>query len=141
MTRRLFLWLPLAAFLRADSAQDAVTLIASAAENLSAGNVDLFLAVFDPAMPGYEKFRANVLGLVGQADLGCSIEVTGNEGDEVSRAVELDWVLRIDQKTAHPDDPHATARRQMTVKCRVKKSGKNWRVVSFEPPELFAPPA
>jgi hypothetical protein len=138
MTRRLLLLLPLAACLRADSERQVVDLIGSAAAGLSAGKPELFLEAFDPAMPGYQKLRADVIGLSSQADLSCSIEVVSNQGDDASRAVELDWILRIDQKTGRRGEPHTTDRRQRTVKCQVRKLGKRWRVVSFEPQDFFA---
>jgi hypothetical protein len=126
MTRRLLLLIPLAC-LRAGSEEEVEDLIASAASALSAGKPELFLEAFDPSMPDFEKLRYEVVGLTGQADLSCSIEVLGNEGDDAVRTLTLDWILRID--------------RQKTVKCRVKKNGKKWRIVSFDPLDLFAPPA
>jgi hypothetical protein len=73
---------------------------------------------------------------LGAADIECSIEVTGNQGDDASRVLELDWILRIDSR-----QPGAgSIRRQETVKCSLRKTGKKWRIVAFEPIELFAPP-
>jgi hypothetical protein len=136
MTRRLLCLLPLAGCLRADSPQEAVDLISSAATGLSAGKPEVFLEAFDPAMPGYEKLRDAVTALLGAADIECSIEVTGNQGDDASRVLELDWILRIDSR-----QPGAgSIRRQETVKCSLRKTGKKWRIVAFEPIELFAPP-
>jgi hypothetical protein len=135
MTRRLLLLAPLAACLRADSQQEVEALVASAAGGLSAGRPELFLEAFDPAMPEFEKLRNAVVGLTSRADLSCFVEVLRDEGDETARALELDWTLRIEKR-----DGGAT-RRQKTVKCRARKNGRTWRIVSFEPLELFAPPA
>ena len=133
MTRRLLLlFLPLAAALRADSAKDAEDLIASAANGLSTGKPEEFLEAFDPAMPDFEKLRSAAVGLISQGEVSCSIEILRNEGDDAVRTLELDWILRIEQK------PGST-RRQKTVKCQIKKIGKKWRIVSFEPLDLFAP--
>jgi hypothetical protein len=136
MTRRLLLLLPLAACLRADSEKDARDLIASAAGALSAGKVELFLDAFDPAMPGFDKLRYNVVGLTSQADVSCNIEVISNEGDDTARSLTLDWILTIERM----DNGLPTTRRQKTVKCQLKKTGKKWRIVSFDPLDLFAPP-
>ncbi|MEI9972442.1 MAG: hypothetical protein WDO73_10545 [Ignavibacteriota bacterium] len=136
MTRRLVLLLPLAACLHADSAQEVRDLIASTAGALSAEKVALFLDSFDRAMPGFDKLRRDVEGLTSQADIGCSIEITGNDGDDKVRTLTLDWILTIDKK----DDSPGTIRRQKTVTCQVKKVGKNWRIVSFEPLDLFVSP-
>jgi len=137
MTRRLLIFLPIAACLRADSEREVVDLITEAASSLSAGKPEMFLEAFDPSMPEFEKLRAAVVGLVSQADLSCSIEVLSNQGDDAARTLELDWILRID----HRDGSPGSTRRQIAVKCQVRKNGKKWRIVSFDPLELFAPPA
>jgi len=137
MTRRLLLLIPLAACLRADSESEVEDLIVSAAGALSAGKPELFLEAFDPAMPDFDKLRYAIIGLASQADLSCSIEVLSNEGDDDARTLTLDWILRID----HKDNIPGAERRQKTVKCRVKRNGKKWRIVSFDPLDLFAPPA
>ena len=137
MTRRLLLLLPLAACLRADAEKEVEDLIASAATGLSAGKPEVFLEAFDPSMPEFEKLRNEVAGLTSQADLSCSIEELSNEGDDAVRTLTLDWILRIDPKDNNP----GSTRRQKTVKCRIGKNGKKWRIVSFDPLDLFAPPA
>jgi hypothetical protein len=136
MTRRLLFLLPLAACLRADSRREVVDLITSAATGLSAGKPEVFLEAFDPAMPGYEKLSNAVTALVGAAEIECSIEVTSNEGDDVTRALELDWILRIDRR----DHGAGSVHRQQTVKCSLRKTGKNWRIVALEPLDFFDPP-
>jgi len=135
MTRRLLVLLPLAACLRADSEKDARDLIASLADALSAGKAELFLDSFDRAMPDYDKLRFNVAGLVEQADVSCNVEITVNEGDDSERTLTLAWILTIEPKQ---DSPGATER-EKTVKCRLKKVGRKWKIVSFEPIDLFAP--
>jgi len=136
MTRRMMLLLPLAACLRADSAKEVVDLITDAATGLSAGRAEVFLEALDPGMPGYAKFRETIVALVRQADLECSIEMTGNEGDDATRTLELDWILRINARDGAIGSDH----RQANVKCRLRKSGKKWRIVEIEPREFFAPP-
>ena len=135
MTRRLLLLLPLAAGLRADAEKDVEALIASAASDLSAGRPEEFLKAFDPSMPDFEKLRNLVVGLTSQANLSCSIEVVRNEGDDDVRNLSLDWVLRIDLTAGNA----GSTRREKTVKCQFKRSGKKWRIVSFDPVDLFAP--
>ena len=136
MNRRLFCLLPLAACLRADSAQDVVDLITSAASGLSAGRPGEFLDAFDPNMPGYEQPSDAVRALTGAADVECSIEVTHNEGDTASRTMELNWILRIDLRPSGAGSTH----RQQMVKCSLRKTGKKWRIVTFEPLDFFALP-
>jgi hypothetical protein len=136
MTRRLLFLIPLAACLRADSQHEVVDLISSAATGLSAGKPEVFLEAFDAAMPGYEKLRDAVTALVSGAEIECSIDVTSNQGDDASRMLELDWILRIDRS----ERGEGSVRRQETVKCSLRKTGKKWRIVAFEPLEFFAPP-
>ena len=136
MTRRLLFLLPLAACLRADSQHEVVDLITSASTGLSAGKPEVFLEAFDAAMPGYEKLSAAVTALVSGAEIECSIEVTSNQGDDASRALELDWILRIDSR----ERGAGSVRRQETVKCSLRKTGKKWRIVAFEPLDFFALP-
>jgi hypothetical protein len=136
MTRRLLLLLSMAACLRADSERDVRDLIASAASALSAGQVESFLDAFDKGMAGFDKLRYNVVGLTSQAEVGCNIEITSNDGDDAERTMTLDWILTIDHKDVSP----GTIRRQKTVKCRLKKTGKKWHIVAFEPLDLFASP-
>jgi hypothetical protein len=136
ITRRLLLLLPLAVALRADSAHDVANLVTNAAEGLSEGKPEVFLEAFDPAMPGYRKLSDAVTALLDAAQIECSIEVTSNQGDDAERTLELDWILRIDESAAGA----ATSHRQQTVKCRLKKNGKKWRIVALEPIEFFRPP-
>jgi hypothetical protein len=86
MTRRLLVLLPLAACLRADSEKDARDLVASLADALSAGKVELFLDSFDRGMPDFDKLRFNVAGLMGQSDVSCNVEIASNEGDDRAEA-------------------------------------------------------
>jgi hypothetical protein len=135
MTRRLLVLLPLAACLRADSEKDARDLIASLADALSAGKAELFLDSFDRAMPDYDKLRFNVVGLTEQADVSCNVEITSNDGDDNERTLTLDWILTIEPKQLSP----GATQREKTVKCRLKRVGKKWKIVTLEPVDLFAP--
>ena len=120
----------------ADSAADAWQAIADAASALSSGSAPEFLAAFDSAMPGFEILRRNVTALVQQNDLQSGIEPVTNEGSGEARALELDWQLQL---TSHEEPPRVVQRHE-TVKCRLEKRGRKWRIVSFEPAALFAPP-
>ncbi len=136
MTRRALLLVPFAARLRADSAQQVWDLFTSMASALSAGNAIAFMNAFDPAMPGYEELRAAVTALVGEAEVQSSVELVEEEGDDRSRAVVLDWLVHIMDR----QDGAVAERRQERVKCRVEKSGKQWRIAWIEPLQFFAPP-
>lgn len=140
MTRRALFLAPFAACAaarpRADSGQEVWDLFASLAAALSEGHSGEFLKGFDPAMPGGDKLRADVTGLLRQAQVQSSIEMLGNEGDDRVRRVELDWILRIDSR----QDAGGSVRRRQNIKCRVAKAGRKWRIVAWEPLDFFAPP-
>jgi hypothetical protein len=136
MTRRLLLTLPLAACCRAaDPAREVLDLVTDAAASLSAGNVSLFLKVFDPAMPGYAKLRENVTGLIAQGEVQSLIDPLEDEGDDRRRVTQFQWTLLIER-----GQPAAgSARREQVVKCSVEKQGGKWRIVGLEPIDFFAP--
>jgi hypothetical protein len=136
MTRRFLLLISASALLRADSEKDARDLIAALADALSAGKTARFLDFFDPSMADFDKLRDNVGSLVSQADVSCNIEITRNDGDDTERTLTLDWILSIEPKQ---DSPGAK-RWEKTANCRLKKAGKKWKIVAFEPVSLFAAP-
>jgi hypothetical protein len=136
MTRRALLLVPFAARLGADSAQEVWDLFTSMAAALSEANAGAFLNAFDPAMPGFEALRAGVTALLREAEVQSSIELVEEEGDDRSRAVELDWLVHIVGR----QDGAVVERRRERVKCRVEKSGRKWRIASLEPLQFFAPP-
>ena len=100
----------------------------AASEALANQDADAFLDQFDPKMPQYEKLRDHIRELFGVAqEIGSTIDVITDEGDDQKRTLELDWLLKIDN-----DD----ARRQI-VKCQVEKQGKKWKITALEPVEFF----
>ena len=112
MTRRLLLLLPMAACLRADSAQEIEQLIADAVSGLSAGKPEVFLAVFDKAMPGFERLGDSLVGLMARMEIGCGVDVLSNEGDDEARVLTLNWILRMDGK----DGSVGSSRREKTLR-------------------------
>jgi hypothetical protein len=127
ITRRTLLSLPVAACLRADSDDDIQALVNSAAEGLRNHDGKQFLAAFDPAMKGYRELAANVRGLLRDADVQASIEISSDQ---------MNWTLDI---AAHDLSAGAT-RRQTKAAYHAERSGGKLRIVSFEPVSLFAPP-
>jgi hypothetical protein len=148
MTRRTLLALPFAMRLRADAARDVWDLLGDAASALSEGDATGFLDCFDPKMPGYERLSEDVTALVRESPppsrgaatqrggISCSIELVSDQGDDQTRALEVDWILDIRQVQGSI----GATRRQERVKIRAAKTGKKWRIVAFEPAGFFAPP-
>ncbi len=103
------------------------------ASALSDGDAGEFLSHFDPAMPGYDRLRGLVSGLLAQAEAGSSIEILQDSGDERRRELALDWILELTLKS----DSAATEHRRATVKCTLERQGKKWKVTALEPLEFF----
>jgi murein L,D-transpeptidase YcbB/YkuD len=97
-------------------------------EALANQDAEAFLDQFDPKMPQYEKLRNEIQDLFGMAqEIGSTVDVTMDEGDELKRTLELDWLLKIDT-----DEP-----RRQIVKCQVEKQGKKWKITALEPVDFF----
>jgi hypothetical protein len=100
-------------------------------EALANQDVDAFLDQFDTKMPGYDKLRDEIRDLFGVAqEIGSTIDVITDDGDDQKRTLELDWLLKID---------NGEPRRQI-VKCQVEKQGKKWRITALDPVEFFRGP-
>ncbi|MDQ2900225.1 MAG: hypothetical protein M3Y07_10535 [Acidobacteriota bacterium] len=133
MTRRLLL-VTLTAPLFAESQEvlDTLTAIASA---LSAGNAIAFLKPFDRGMPEFDYFSSNVIALVDQAEIVCSIDILTESGDDENRSAKLDWLLQL-----KPKAPNARMeRRRRIVTAQFHKSGGKWKIVAFDPMSVLAP--
>ncbi len=106
----------------------------AAAEALVNDDASAFMARFDRDMPRHATLRSEIEGLLAAYDVGSSIEVVNDEGDNQKRTLELDWLLVTSEKAAN----HGTgiSRRQI-VKCRIERRGKQWKITAFEPVEFF----
>jgi hypothetical protein len=127
MTRRALLLVPIAACLRADSDDEIRLLMNSAAEALRNHDEKKFLATFDPAMKGYRELASNVRGLLRDADVNASIEITSDR---------MNWTLNI----AEHDLSAGETTRQVKATYAFGRSGGKLRIASFEPVSLFVPP-
>jgi len=137
-SRRAILAALLAAPLHADDPGTEVwELLASMAAALIEGDAGLFLRPFDPAIPGYQDFRASIYGLVRGWQIQSFIEPVENTGDARRRTLEVDWQMRLVSR----GDVQQLIERRSAVKCSFEKQGKLWRVTSFEPRDIFAPPS
>ena len=111
-----------------------IALFTALASGLSEANPPGFMAPFDPAMPGYQQLRAEVTALVEQSEVLASIDFLKDEGGETSRVVEMDWFLELTLRYSRDVE-----RRRERVTARVERKGKEWRITSFQPVELFRP--
>jgi len=129
------LLLPVALLRAADPEHDSAAVITGLAASLTAGNLQLFIEPFEPAMPGYGQLRSDVSALMAQGETQSFIEVTKNEGDGRARTIEASWELRVPRG----DDATPSSRRQVQVVCKLELRGKRWRIVAFSPLDFLAP--
>jgi hypothetical protein len=134
MMLRAALLLLVAMFALADSAADVLKVFTSAAEALVDDNATSFLDSFDSNMPQYAALQDNVRGLLAAYDVGSTIEVIADEGDDRKRTVELDWLLILSEKGATNS---AQQTRRRVVKCAVERRGKQWKITALEPVDFF----
>jgi hypothetical protein len=137
MTRRAALGILAAAIpVSADSESEVWDVIAAMAAALAEDNPPAFLKPIDPQIPGYGELSENLEAMVQQADVHSSIAPLGNEGNDVSRTLELDWELRLTRKGAAP----RMQVREQAIKVALHRDAKRWRVVKLDPVAFFAPP-
>lgn len=97
-------------------------------EALANRDAEAFLDQFDRKMPQYEKLRDEIQELFGLTqEIGSTIDVITDEGDDSKRMLQLDWLLKIDVQ-----EP-----KRQIVKCQVEKQGKKWKITALEPVEFF----
>ena len=124
---RRLVFLMAAALASAEPPADVLKFFSSAGEALADGDSRAFLGKFDRNMPGYSALRDEIEGLLAAHEVGSTIEVVNDEGDNQKRALELDWLLSITD----------VGQRRQIVKCRIERRGKEWKITALEPVEFF----
>jgi hypothetical protein len=138
MTRRTILLALAALRLRgADAAEQVWEVLTSMASALSAGDAPGFLHAFDRSMKGFEDFRVAVTGLVAEAEIESTIDPVENTGDDAYRTLEVTWSMRLIGRS----ELQKLIERQATVTIRLARERGKWKVVGFEPANLFRAPS
>jgi len=136
LARRTFL-VALAAPLIADTHQELVDFLGELASALSQGNSEGFLNRIDRSTPDYYKLEQYIDALTTEDEVSCSLDIVKQEGDSQAQAIEVDWALQI-----HPRDFLGSVEtRRQTVKIRLERKKKKWKIVALDPITLFAPPS
>ena len=135
IARRAFL-AAFAAPLMAGTEQEVLDLFTALASALSERNELAFLDRVDHSMPDYEKLQRSIVALVEQNEIVAAIDVIVDEGDDQTRAVQVDWLLQIRAR----EETGALVRRREIVKCRLERTKKKWKVASLDPISFFTPP-
>jgi hypothetical protein len=118
----------------ADPAGDMLKVFRDVTEALTNDDAAAFLDHFDQNMPEYVTLRTDIEGMLAAYDVGSTIEVVSDDGDDQIRSVELDWLLLASRKDAINS---AQETRRQVVKCRLERRGKRWKITSLEPVDLF----
>jgi hypothetical protein len=118
----------------ADPPADVLKVFRGVAEALTNDDAAAFLDNFDRDMPEYATLRTNIEGMLAAYEVGSTIEMVSDEGDDQTRNVELDWLLLATRKGAINS---AQETRRRVVKCRLDRRGKRWRITRLEPMDLF----
>jgi hypothetical protein len=130
-------WAPFliaAAMAWAEPPADVLELFREAAEALANDDANMFLAKFDRNMTGYAALRDEIVGLLAAHDVGSTIEVVNDEGDQQKRSLDLDWLLVISEKNSANGQ---TETRRRVLKCQVERQGKQWKITALEPLDFF----
>jgi hypothetical protein len=112
----------------AEPPADVIDFFSSAASALANDDAAAFLDHFDRNLPEYAALRGEVEGLLAAYDVGSTIEVVSDEGDNQKRSLALDWLLITDEKAANHGG-HATRRRIVT--CQIERRGKHWKITKI----------
>ena len=118
----------------ADSTADVLNVFSAAAEALTNDDSSAFLDNFVRNMPEYAALRSNIEGLLAAYEVGSTIEVVTDEGDDEKRTVALDWLLVTSEKNVVNGDQQT---RRRVVKCSLARQGKRWRITALDPIDFF----
>jgi murein L,D-transpeptidase YcbB/YkuD len=118
----------------ADSTADVLNVFSAAADALTNDDSAAFLDQFDRNMPDYAALRGNIEGLLAASEVGSTIEVVTDEGDDEKRMVSLDWLLVTSEKNAVNGNQQT---RRRIVKCTLERRGKQWRITMLTPIDFF----
>jgi len=99
----------------------------AAAEELANNEPRNFCDNFDSSMPGYATLRDEIEALLAAHEVASTIEVVSSNGDDRKQVLELDWLLSVSDR----------GDRRRIVKVRIERQGKQWKITSFDPIELF----
>jgi hypothetical protein len=106
--------------------------LSALASSLSEGNAPAAMDAFDKSIPNYQALSDNIFAMTAQADVSCTIDPIEQTGN----VIEVDWFLKLNAKA----DEGPTERRQMTVKIKIEKVGKRWKITALDPPSILDPP-
>jgi hypothetical protein len=118
----------------AETPQTLLKIVSEVVEALSNGDSISFLEKFDHSMRGYSDLREHVEGLVAAYEVGSTVEIANDSGDDQSRTLELDWLLILNERN---DLNGQKETRRQIVKCSAERRGRSWKITSLDPIDFF----
>lgn len=117
---------------RAQSADEVKALFQTGLNAIGAANASALWLIFDPSMPGYKQMRKDTQALLAGFEVTATVEFLKNENG----AAVMNWSM---EAVSRNGESSRTTRR-VEVHAQVARKVGQWRVTSFTPLDLFAPP-
>ena len=105
-------------------------LLRVATEDLANRDANAFLSHFAPETPGLATIRQQVSALIAVDGAASTTTVAQDEGDDQTRRLQIDWLLRVG----------ASRRKRTTVTVTLERRGNNWKFTGFDPVDFFSLP-
>jgi hypothetical protein len=115
-----------------ETPQDAIETLATAIQK---GDPRQTLDLFDPGIPGFADLKRNIEALSALPDTNCAISITHTTQSKDSIRFETDWSLQTSNKENGPLLDHRDS-----VTISLHRAGNIWKIISFSPLTVLAPP-
>jgi hypothetical protein len=116
-------------------ADEVSSLLLDLSTSLQEGNAARFLSHIDHRLKDYAVLEDNVVAMTAQDEVASSVAVLEQRKTSEGYDFRLDWLLEL--KTISGDKP--AERRRSEVSCRIKRSGKQWKISALAPVTFFRP--
>ncbi|MES1258340.1 MAG: hypothetical protein ABUS51_07910 [Acidobacteriota bacterium] len=110
--------------------------LAQLASALSRNDAVAAAGVFDESMKDFATIESALEALAAQSDILCAVDVVSDREEGDFHSLDVDWYMELKSRT--PSGP--TERRRERVALRMRKIRGKWRITSFSPLRILAPP-
>lgn len=109
--------------------------LSDVATALSSGHASQAMDCFDKdAFPGYDKLSGFFESLTGAYQVDSQIDITDEEITDNAAAMNVHWILTLTDEGTNLDQ-----RRDADIMVKLAKKKGAWRIVAFEPIDIFDP--
>lgn len=120
--------------LRADRAADVRRQVTDVASALAGSDATGAMAPFDKSFADYDKLSQYFTALTNSFDVVSEIQIGDEEDTDQETTLKANWILQISDKVNTSD-----VRRAFDVVIHLKPVKGKWKIVSFNPIEMFNP--